>query len=202
MPQRPQASIVINNYNYGRFLGAAVDSALAQTHPGTEVVVVDDGSTDDSRDVIAAFGGRVIPVLKENGGQASAFNAGFAACRGEVVLFLDADDLLLPTAVERAVDLLGDPAVVKVHWPLWVIDEYGRRTGPTYPAAPLSQGDLRDVVLRNGPTSSVNAPTSGNAWSRKFLEEALPVHECGDKHGADAYLFTLAPIFGPIKSIP
>src|SRR5688500_10169891 len=117
----PLASVIINNYNYGRYLGAAIDSALAQTYPHTEVVVVDDGSTDDSRQVIAGYGERVVPVLKENGGQASAFNAGFAASRGDVVLFLDADDLLLPGAVAAAVAHLADPEVVKVHWPLRVI---------------------------------------------------------------------------------
>src|SRR5262245_23561615 len=101
----PVASIVINNYNYGRFLAGAIDSALGQTYAGTEVVVVDDGSTDESREVLARYAGRVVPVLQANGGQAAAFNAGFAACAGQVVLFLDADDLLLPTAVERAVPL-------------------------------------------------------------------------------------------------
>jgi len=75
-------SIIIDNYNYGRFLGEAIDSALAQTYPHVEVIVVDDGSTDNSREVIAKYGDRIIPVLKENGGQASAFNAGLLRPRG------------------------------------------------------------------------------------------------------------------------
>jgi glycosyltransferase involved in cell wall biosynthesis len=202
MGEGPLASVVIDNYNYGHYLGQAIDSALAQTYPRTEVVVVDDGSTDDSRAVIASYGGRVRAVLKANGGQASAFNAGLAACRGEVVVFLDADDYLLPAALERAVPLLADPAVAKVHWPLWVIDSQGHRTGGVYPAGKLAKGDLRAEVIRTGPTSSVNASTSGNAWPRRFLEAVAPVQECGDKHGADAYLFTLAPIFGLIRCIP
>ena len=104
MTAAPLVSVVINNYNYARYLAQAIDSALGQTYPGTEVVVVDDGSSDGSRDVIAAYGTRVVPVLKENGGQASAFNAGFAASRGDVVLFLDADDCLLPTAAAHRAD--------------------------------------------------------------------------------------------------
>src|SRR5215207_5228480 len=96
-------SVVVNNYNYERFLREAIDSALEQTYPHTEVVVVDDGSTDGSREVIAGYGEQVIPVLKENGGQASAFNAGFEASGGEVVIFLDADDYLFPHTVERVV---------------------------------------------------------------------------------------------------
>jgi GT2 family glycosyltransferase len=65
-------SIVINNFNYARYLPHAIDSALAQTHRPTQVIVVDDGSTDDSRPVIDRYAGRIRPVLKTNGGQASA----------------------------------------------------------------------------------------------------------------------------------
>src|SRR5262245_12737070 len=127
------ASIIIDNYNYGRFLREAIDSALGQTYPHTEVIVVDDGSTDDSREVIASYGDRIIALLKENGGQASAFNRGFAVSRGEIVCFLDADDTLLPTAMEQAVALFAEAEVVKVHWPLWVVDEQGKRTGQVKP---------------------------------------------------------------------
>src|SRR6516164_3747657 len=112
-----RASIIINSYNYARFLGQAIDSALEQTYPYTEVIVVDDGSTDDSRAVLTGYGDRVRAVIKDNGGQASAFNAGLRVSRGEVVFFLDSDDALLSTAVARAVELFRDPEVVKVHWP-------------------------------------------------------------------------------------
>lgn len=86
-------SIVINNYNYDRFLAQVIDGALGQIHSNIEVVVVDDGSTDNSRDVIARYGDRIVSVLKTNGGQASALNAGFAASKGEIICLLDADDL-------------------------------------------------------------------------------------------------------------
>jgi Glycosyl transferase family 2 len=201
MSDRCAVSIVVNNYNYGRFLPEAINSALEQTYPHTEVVVVDDGSTDESREVIGRYAGKVVAVLKGNGGQASAFNAGFAACRGDVVLFLDADDLLLPTAAERALQAFRSPDVVKVHWPLWVIDEQGRRTGAVHPDAPLPEGRLLDAVLRTGPASYLSPPTSGNAWSREFLEEVVPVRDSGDKHGADAYLFTLAPLYGAFRTV-
>jgi glycosyltransferase involved in cell wall biosynthesis len=192
-------SVVVVNHDYGRFLEAAIDSALGQSHAATEVIVVDDGSTDDSRDRIAGYRDRVVPVFKENGGQASAFNAGFEASRGEVVLFLDADDLLLPAAAETAALCLSDGEAVKVHWRLWQIDETGRRTGRRYPEQPVGAGDLREHVIRHGPNSYVSPPTSGNAWTRAYLEKVLPVRECGDKHGADAYLSMLAPLHGPIR---
>ena len=156
MPERPTASVVINNYNYGRFLADAIDSALAQTHPDTEVVVVDDGSTDDSPRIVAAYGDRIVPVLKANGGQASAFNAGFRASRGDVICFLDSDDTLLPTAMARAVEPFRDPSVARVHCPLWEVHEDGTRAGVVVPSTcELAEGDLRDAVLRHGPVGYV-----------------------------------------------
>src|SRR5437867_2851213 len=108
MTELPLASVIISSYNYGRYLEETIESALNQTYSRTEVIVVDDGSTDNSREVIAGFGDRVRPLFEKNGGQASAFNAGFRMSRGEVILFLDSDDLLLPTAVESAARLLRE----------------------------------------------------------------------------------------------
>ena len=76
----PLVSIIINNYNYGNFLPIAISSALKQTYSNVEVVVVDDGSTDNSREVVAGYGDHIVPILKENGGQASAFNSGVQGC--------------------------------------------------------------------------------------------------------------------------
>src|SRR4051812_24563460 len=127
--EMPLVSVLISNHNYGRYLGEAIDSALAQTYPRVEVIVVDDGSTDDSREVIARYGERVVPVLKANGGQASAWNAGFAVSRGEVVCMLDADDVFAPDKVDRVLHRLkelGGPCqdVVLFH-DLEPIDEGG-----------------------------------------------------------------------------
>ncbi len=201
MKFEPLVSIVIDNYNYAGFLPEAIESALGQTYPRVEVIVVDDGSTDESRQIIASYGGRILPVLKENGGQASAFNAGLEASRGQVVCFLDADDALAPRAVERAAPLFSDPHVVKVHWPLLEADAAGKLTGATFPAAPLAAGDLRAAAIADGPLAYITSPTSGNAWSRRFLEQVIPVGECGNKHGGDAYLSILAPIYGRIARL-
>ena len=193
------ASIIINNYNYGRFLDEAIRSACEQTYQPTEVIVVDDGSIDDSRAVIARYAGSVVPVLKENGGQASALNAGFAASRGEVVVFLDADDTLLPDALSSTVPLLADSAVAKVHWPLQVIDVAGRPTGRLVPKGLLPDGDFRELVRRAGSACVNSPPTTGNAWSRWFLERVLPIPEQEHRISADAYLFGLAPALGLVR---
>lgn len=201
MRQTLPASVIICSYNYGRFLREAIDSALGQTYANTEVIVVDDGSTDDSREIIASYDGRITPVLKQNGGQASAFNAGFVASRGDVIFFLDADDMLLPTAVEKALPLFDSAEVAKAHWPLWVVDAQSRKTGRLFPGTNLPEGDLRDVVVRHGPSNIASPPTTGNAWSRRFLSRVLPMPEEKYEICADDYLYALAPAFGAIKRV-
>src|ERR1035437_2348413 len=146
MTEPLRATVIVDNYNYAKFLGDAVNSALAQTYPNVEVIVVDDGSTDNSRDVITGYGDRVISVFKENGGQASAINAGFEISRGDIVLFLDSDDLLFPTAVEKAVMGMQNPGVIQVQWHMWEIDETGAKLGNLIPSGLLTVGDLRAEV--------------------------------------------------------
>lgn len=196
-----KVSVVINNYNYGCFLEQAIQSALEQTYANTEVVVVDDGSTDDSRRIIAGYRDRITPVFKTNGGQGSTFNAGFASAEGDVIIFLDADDMLANSAVDQAVSLFDKPEVVKVHWPLCEIDRDGVATGIIHPKGELPQGDLRREILENGPASLLNPPTSGNAWRRNYLEKVLPMPEELYRTWADAYLQELAPLFGEMRAI-
>jgi glycosyltransferase involved in cell wall biosynthesis len=201
--REPLASIVINNHNYDRFLGEAIDSALVQSYANLEVIVVDDGSTDASREILEAYDERARMVLKANGGQASALNAGFAAAEGAVVCFLDADDVLRPSAIERAVAGLLRRDTVKAHWPMLEIDEAGRQTGGLRPGDPLPDGDCQAVLVQEGPELLRYPPTSGNAWSRRFLERVMPVPEIDTYHfgGSDAYLSTLAPLYGPVRRI-
>jgi glycosyltransferase involved in cell wall biosynthesis len=166
------ASIVINNYNYGRFLRPCIDGALNQTYRDVEVIVVDDGSTDDSRGIISGYGDRVVPILKDNGGQASAFNAALPRCGGYSVLFLDADDTVHPAAVERAMARFLDPAVVKVQWRLRVVDESGNPLDRTIPAGPMPDGDLRDNLRRDSP--EYLAPPQTSRCPRLNSEPAAP----------------------------
>ena len=106
-------SIVIVNFNYAGFLATAIDSALAQTYPVHEVIVVDDCSTDDSVAVIRSYADRVRPVLrKRNGGMSAAVNSGYALTSGAIVMIVDADDFLYPDAVATVVDAWQDGVVV------------------------------------------------------------------------------------------
>ncbi len=99
-------SLVIATFNHARFLGEALDSALAQTLRGVEIVVVDDGSTDDTPAVLARYAGRLRVVRQPNHGLAAARNTGLAAARSTYVSFLDADDVLAPTKLAEQVAAL------------------------------------------------------------------------------------------------
>ncbi len=197
-------SIIIDNYNYAAFLSQAIESALAQSHPSVEVIVVDDGSTDDSADVIRGYGSRIIPLFKENGGQASALNEGFAQSRGEVVIFLDADDRLLPqAAAEVAEAFCSRPDTAKVQYRMEVIDGAGQRTGVIKPHAhlPLQAGDLRRGEL-TFPFDLTWLPTSGNAFPARVLRQIMPIPERAyGKIAADWYLVHVAALFGPVYAL-
>ncbi len=193
-------SIIINNYNYDRFLRAAIDSALSQTYQPVEVIVVDDGSIDRSRATIASYGRQITTVLKENGGQASALNAGFALSHGDIVIFLDADDVLLPEAARLAANVFLDkPHVSKVMYRMEIIDTTGRRTGVIKPAdhLPLPSGDLSRQVLAF-PFDLTWMPTSGNAFSGRVLRQIFPIPAASFRILADFYLSQVTPLFGPV----
>jgi hypothetical protein len=194
VPQ-PLVSIVIDNYNYARFVAAAIDSALAQSYRPIEIIVVDDGSTDGSRAVIEAYGDRLQAIFQPNQGQSGAFNTGWAACNGDIVLFLDSDDLLHPDAIAEIVQRWA-PGVSKLQFCLATIDAAGDLLGnvfPNYPAG-LTPQAIRAETLRTALYPC--PPTSGNAYSRAFLAAAMPVPRVDA--GADGPLNTLAPLYGDV----
>lgn len=194
-------SVIINNYNYARFVGQAVQSALDQDYADKEVIVVDDGSTDGSREVIAAFGTRIHTHFQVNRGQASALNAGFTLSRGEVVIFLDADDLLQPGAL-ATMARSWESQLVKMHWRLAVVDARGFPTGSVLPKrnVRLSDGMNFEEVIRSG--QSYAPPTSGNAYGRALLQDIMPIPEQDFRICADGYLNRTAVFRGPIKLLP
>ena len=120
-------SVIIPTYNYGRFLREAIDSVLAQTYPAHEIIVVDDGSTDDTPRILAEYGDRIRVIRQENLGASAARNTGIAAARGEWVSFLDSDDLWLPRKLEcDAARIAADPDLGMVHCGAEQFDNTGR----------------------------------------------------------------------------
>jgi glycosyltransferase involved in cell wall biosynthesis len=196
----PLVSIIITSYNYGRFLSEAIDSALKQTYENVEVIVVDDGSEDNSREIISSYTGRIIPVLKENEGQASAFNSGFSVSKGDIIIFLDSDDKLSPNVAEEVVKV-WHPGITKVHYRLQWIDAQGNLLNVYGPPAGtlLPSGDLKPKILTQG--YYFTPPTSGNAFGREFLQAVMPIPEEEWHLYTDAYLHLYSPLYGNIAAI-
>lgn len=119
---RPLVSVVIPNHNYAQFVGAAVESALAQTYSPVEVIVVDNGSTDESLAILRAYGNRIRIVPQENRGQAGSRNRGIAESKGEFIAFLDADDVWLPHKLEKQMRLFDRSEVGLVYSGLTIGD--------------------------------------------------------------------------------
>ncbi len=182
---QPNISIVICNYNYAQYIAYAIESALAQTYPAFEVVIIDDGSTDDSVNVIKSFQQQVKLVQKTNGGQVSAYNAAMAHISGDVIIFLDADDALLPDALAQIATTF-DKNVVKTHFKLSFIDQHGNSMAQTVPRN-LDSGDCAKGLQKHGLLYN-SAPASGNAYRLQALQKLFPLPIlAGDKHGADFY---------------
>lgn len=191
-------SIVVISHDYAEYLPLAIDSALAQTCP-VEVLVVDDGSTDFSPEVIRRYGDRIHAVFKENGGNSSVVNTAVPLTSGDVVMFLDADDLLHPEAAEE-VARVWRPELSKVQFRLSLIDAAGRRSSVDPPDdVPMPTGDVVGELTGTG--RYVTPVTTGNAFSRTVLERILPIPEQDFRNTNDGYLNLVAPFHGPVVSI-
>ncbi len=188
-------SIIVTNYNYGHFLQACLESLHAQTSAPDEIIVVNDGSTDGSADILAGQQ-RVTVINQPNGGQAAAFNAGFAASHGEIVMFVDADDKLDPQAIE-VVRRLWSSDISALSYGLRMIDGQGRGIGQY--AMDLPDTDLLSRMLNN--LAIPFMPTSGNAFRRDAIGWAFPMPTERWRISADALLVRVAVLAAPIRQI-
>lgn len=167
-------SVLITNYNYARYLRAAIDSALDQTYPHLEVIVVDDGSTDDSAAIIASYGERITAVVQDNGGPAVAFNRAFELSRGELICILDADDVFEPNKVEVvAAAAKATPAAHLIHHQMRIIDQAGTPMHAPFPRH-VANGDVSRLVARAGGWFP-HALGSAMTFRRSFLEQVGPL---------------------------
>lgn len=152
---RPLVSVVIPTYNHAEFVGSAVQSALDQKYPKMEVIVVDDGSTDNTREVLKPYLGdrRVSYLSQENRGPSSARNRGIAESKGEYLNFLDADDYFHPSKVAKQVEVLqSDPSVDLVYCDVALVDRNGRTMGEYSVGASrkILEGDIFDSLMLGG----------------------------------------------------
>lgn len=195
----PKVSIIITCFNKAGLVRAAIESALAQDYQNLEIICVDDGSTDGSASVIREYQDRLSLFRQANSGQGGAANTGYRACTGDWILFLDADDILQPTAISTAIAHAA-PQVSLVMFALEVQDvRTGTVTGKL-PKGFLPKRPARELVLRYGyhPFS----PTSGNVFKRDFLEKMMPLSADHVPRAIDFYLCVFAPFFGEIRFLP
>jgi glycosyltransferase involved in cell wall biosynthesis len=196
----PLITVLITTYNYGQFLGEAIESVLAQEFPQDQVqiIVADDGSTDDTAERARKYGSRIEYFYQSNGGQAAALNLGISKSRGEILALLDADDVFLPGKLARVAEAFErNPAVGMVYHRLmeWHVQRDENRE---WPFLPLS-GDFRktpDYFL-----SYYAQPASSLCFRRSAISPLLPIPEVIRMLG-DCFLGSLVPLLSPILAIP
>jgi|SRR5271157_1261519 len=195
----PLITVLITTYNYGRFIEQAIDSVLSQDFlpEQTQILVIDDGSTDDTSERVKKYGARIEYFCQPNGGQASALNFGFEKARGEIVALLDADDMFLPGKLARiAAAFRQDPALGMVYH---CLQEWHMRTDrrPLYHFVSIS-GDL--AAAPDQMFLFVPQPTSAISFRRSSLRPLLPIPE-RIRMMADCYLVALIPFLTPVLAV-
>ena len=196
----PFFTVLIDAYNYGRFIEEAVSSVLAQNFPAEEreILVVDDGSTDDTEKCLRRFGNAIRYLRKPNGGQASAFNLGFEEARGEVIALLDADDVWLPAKLQKVYQTFRrQPDAGMVYHRVYLWNDAGELAEDGYFIAISGRVPESRKKLLQYPMVG----TSCLALRREILNQLVPVPETL-RFQADAYLTALAIFLAPIVAIP
>lgn len=165
---RKSVSVVIPAYNYGRFIGNAIRSVLAQTRPPSEIIVVDDGSTDETAVVVGEFGDEVKYIRQDNAGVCAARNRGVSESTGELLAFLDADDTWEPTNLEKQVARFeSDDEIGLVHC---AMREFDSETGATtrFYMEGAEDGVADNLLLWEG--ASIAGPGGAVTVSRKAFD--------------------------------
>jgi len=194
----PRISVVITCFNYARYVASAIESAVSQSYPHKEVVVVNDGSTDASLQVIRRYAESITLINQVNQGPIPACNNGFAATAGDLVIFLDADDQLLPDAL-ACVAAAWRPGCAKVQYDLGIIGANGEELGRRFCNFDSDYDDRRARASFQV-TGTYRWPVStGNAYARWFAEPLFPLNI---DYGPDGALNTVAPVYGDVVTIP
>lgn len=196
----PTFSIVIDNYNYARYLEKSINSALQQAYVNFEVIVVDDASTDHSKEIIASYGYQVKPIfLTKNAGQGAAFNAAFRESKGEYISFLDADDVFLENKLQSLAEKIRKhPDADMIYHQGYKVDDDLRPLESIYPQK-MPQGILRNKILRVSETGF--PPTSFLTFKKTFLAKILPLDIFFNRIDADFPLQMLVALLGKVVAI-
>ncbi|QYM80484.1 glycosyltransferase [Horticoccus luteus] len=163
MPALPKISLVTTNYNYGHFLDATLRSVLDQNYPNLEYIVIDGGSTDNSVEIIRRYADRLSFWTSEgDAGQAHALNKGLRRCTGDIVGFLNSDDLHRPDTLANVAGLFADPDVAWIGGSSETLDVEGRPTGVTALSPPSTAVQW---------VAGLRFPQPSSFWRRRLTEE-------------------------------
>jgi glycosyltransferase involved in cell wall biosynthesis len=198
LPAEPLVSVLMCNYNYAGYIGEAIESVIGQTWSKWELIICDDGSTDSSREVIAHYAAldqRIQVVEKQNGGQASAFNAAYEKCSGQIVTLLDSDDRYDLNKMEVLIaNFRKNPLSGIATHQLRLIDSKGKPTG-FLSSLHLRDGWFAEDMIRSG--ESGLTPSSGLAFRSEVISLVMPIPQ-SLRICADGYLATSTVLLSPI----
>jgi hypothetical protein len=203
--ERPLVSVLMSNYNYARYIGQAIESVLAQTYQLFELIICDDGSTDESCSVVRRYlkDSRIQLLTKPNGGHATGLNTAFAEAQGEIICFLDADDVYVPAKLAVVVDKMRrNPDCAVLANASLRADDALRPQGRTPLFATLPSGWRGPEVVRAGGLLPYMPSTPGLNFRRSLAELLFPLPECWPLNAyPDMVLSKLAPLFSRIVSV-
>lgn len=194
MIDNPLISVLINNYNYDKFLPEAIESVLNQTYKNYELIIVDDGSTDNSREIIESYHkkhpDKITPIFKENGGQASAFNVGFTASKGDIIAFLDSDDYWFPQKLR---------SIAEAHRKHAIVQHNLLKGGKSYRL--ISNRSDKQKLLKEYGYIGAFIPTSGLSFYQDLLKKVFPIPEESLKICSETFVLCNALYYENIFSI-
>ncbi len=204
LPDNPLVSVLIANYNYAQYLGEAIDSVLRQSYGHLELIICDDGSTDNSCAVVQQFiqiDRRVTLVYQNNAGQGRALLSAYARCSGEIICLLDSDDVYLPTKLQRIVEAFRmHPEVGFIGHRVLRVTANGKQRG----VLPLSVSNaaewLGPMLLRNGGIARNLPSCSGLSMRRAVSDLIFPLFQDPALRGyyGDRVPKLVAPFITPV----
>jgi glycosyltransferase involved in cell wall biosynthesis len=205
LPEDPLVSVLVANFNHGDYIGQTIESVQGQSYGNFELIICDDGSTDQSCEVISKHrvrDSRIRLLRQQNSGQAPALNAAYGESRGEVICLLDADDRYLPEKLDAIVDIFRThPDSGFVAHQLFQVDNQGCRVGMIPPLREPPCGWYGDLVLRTGEPPPGLVPTSGLCMRRTVAALLFPLPE-KLRLGADTAICSLAPLTTRLIGVP
>lgn len=201
LSSKPLVSVLCSNHNYGRFLDDAIQSVLSQTYDSFELIICDDGSSDNSEEIYQKYAHANVKVIRqENRGQGNALTQAFNVSNGEIICFLDADDVFLPNKIELAVnEFQANPqAGLCIHF-VQPITKDGKTLGRPVPKI-LNTGWLATKSLQNGGMVPY-PPTSGISIRRECGQDIFPIPDKFNR-AADVFIIGMTGFITEIVAIP